>query len=394
MNIAYGKIGQSIYFNPEDWKIRGGNHEAPSLLLSLAQLHPDWNFYIIGKVNYFEKWKYRNLFPNIFYVWSGEKEGRNWTIPYKKLKNIHIDFGLFYAGQYINDIFPETGGFISTIAYASPILYFLNETNIPYFLIGEDPTYLYTQSKLLTNLPKAILTTQDIDIDGIKGINVEHDKWFLSNEKRTAHLSFKNRDLLMNIFTNWKKGKIEKIIDYVLKTMPETMIYGDWITKSGEFREENYMKYRSNFNNIPMYDMNTTMFRTKYTIMLSHTKGWRSASKFWKMLLFGIIPFFIPGDDDEHLFKAPEYLYVSSVNELQIKIKELERNTSMYNNLWYELQNMLKDEYFNGVLMDIYIVNIINKILKLELDYSTKSIDFKQSSIIKPINHISSVQLF
>ena len=375
-----------MYFNPEDWNINGGNHEAASLLLNLAQLHTDWNFYVVGKMNRFNKWEHRKQFQNIINVWDDEIPTFDVPIKYMLKNNIHIDFGLFYAGQVDGRVYPTDKRNVrcSTLNYATPIIDFLNESKIPYFLIGEDPQYLYTQTNKLINKPRLVLTTQACDLDGIKGINVEHDKWVLANEKRLDSLTYLNRNSTINVFTNWKPKKIDKIQSYIWNYWPDTKVYGSWQDSKHAWRPK-IEPYSKNILTTPIYEMNKEMYNTKYTLMLSHTKGWRSASKFWKMLLFGIVPFFIPGDDDDHLFNAPEFLYVNSPKELYEKITELENNNSKYIELWYKLQAMLKDDYFNGKFLDTILVNTINLNLDMDLPYSDKTIIFKQSSIIKTV---------
>ena len=57
-----GKIGKSIKFNPSTWGAIGGDNEAPTLYLKLAELNPDDTFIMIGKSDLY---KMRGLPTNL-----------------------------------------------------------------------------------------------------------------------------------------------------------------------------------------------------------------------------------------------------------------------------------------------------------------------------------------
>ena len=58
------------------------------------------------------------------------------------------------------------------------------------------------------------------------------------------------------------------------------------------------------------------------------------------MLIFGIIPFFVEGNDPERVFNAPEFLYTKGAKDFKEKIDFLENDKTEYLKLWNECQQL------------------------------------------------------
>ncbi len=392
LNIAFGKIGATIWLKPEDWDINGGNPEPSQLLLNMAQLHPDWTFYLVGKAHGWNTWEHHNKFPNVIDIWESKKD-KHWPTEYFKKNNIEIDFGLFYAGTIHGN--PLTTNMVQQKNYAAPCIQFLNDSGIPYFLIGEDPTQLenlFEDCKDITNYP--LITLSTTDYPEYKAIDAKHDLWFLANESEEDFIDFNMDELQyksywMNIFTNIKKGKLKKIYDYCWNNgYGNTFVYGSLYKPHNKTEEKIINEYGNLIIPKSIFNNNKLVRETKYTLMLAHTSGWRSASKFWKMILFGVIPIMLPGDDDNNAFELPDELFkilhVNNPAELSTLLTNFEiTNELSQDEIFYHLAEMLlsKKDAWDGSFIDHQIIDNMRVLLNEEFEYGTGTITFKQSCL-------------
>ena len=159
-----------------------------------------------------------------------------------------------------------------------------------------------------------------------------------------------------------------------LNNFPETKIYGKWDLET--INE----KYHGNIKEIPMIDLHDTLYDTKYSLLTGGSNNYPTSSKFWKFLIFGIVPFFYKQDDIKK-FGISDFLYVKNGDELKSKIQELENNIDFYNNIWYNLQNKIqKDDLWNGTRF----FNDIERWVRHEFDYEMKrkgTITYRSSSL-------------
>ncbi|SVD02258.1 uncharacterized protein METZ01_LOCUS355112, partial [marine metagenome] len=256
-----------------------------------------------------------------------------------------LDFGLLYGGPTSACTIPDSmylttnpnklaTPMSSSMRSVGIITKYLNASGLPYLEIGEDPRYLPLQAKDLYNRSKRILCVKDTNFT-IKHIkeyksreiiettipcsDVGHSYMFLMNEEKDILLKEPgDRKTRINVAmhctasadSDVNKWKLVK--DFILDPFPETYIYGKWDAKliKGE--------HQNQFKEIPMTHLHKVMYDTKYTLMIAGSKGWGSQSKFWKMLIFGIIPFFDP--DNENIFGAPEFLQTKDANDFIQKV--------------------------------------------------------------------------
>ena len=413
-NILIGKFGKHISFNPEKWGMVGGDSESAILISCMAQSYPDVNFYIASR-NDFDKIDSHtknaiNKNNNLFNIWKGydsQIDNQSWLKYYFKMNNINLDFGLFYGGPSSGCTIPNSMYLItepdktatpmsSSKRSVGIITKYLNDTGLPYVEIGEDPRYLPVQAKDLFNRAKRVLCVKDDMTFSIKHIkeylsreiiettipcsDIGHSYMFLMNEDKSDLLNEPGeRKTKINITmhcTASQDSSVDKwniVKNFVLDPFPDTYIYGKWDDKIIEGEHQNQ------FKEIPMTHLHDVMYDTKYTLVIGGSKTWGTQSKFWKMLIFGILPFFDP--DNENIFDAPDILQTKDANDFIQKIKFLENNPKEYLNLWNECQKLIhRDALWDGSAFFDNVEKEINDVFDIrlerngELNYTSSSI--------------------
>ena len=425
INILIGKFGKSISFNSEKWGMVGGDSESAILISCMAQLYPDATFYIaspndINKIDT-EIHNKINKNDNVHNLWRYNAheylsiDKLSWLEYYFKNKSTinegaregkFLDFGLFYGGPTSACTIPDSmylttdpnklaTPMSSSMRSVGIITKYLNASRLPYLEIGEDPRYLPVQAKDLYNRSKRILCVKNSNFT-IKHIkeyksreiiettipcsDVGHSYMFLMNEDKDILLKEPgDRKTRINVAmhctasadSDVNKWKLVK--NFILDPFPETYIYGKWDAKLIRGKHQNQ------FKEIPMTHLHKVMYDTKYTLMIAGSKGWGSQSKFWKMLIFGIIPFFDP--DNENIFGAPEFLQTKDANDFIQKVNFLEANHDEYLKLWEQCQELIrKDGLWDGSAFFDKVEREIKNEFNIELERKG-SIDYKSSSI-------------
>tara|TARA_Y100001935_G_scaffold252560_1_gene256751 strand:+ start:1568 stop:2827 length:1260 start_codon:yes stop_codon:yes gene_type:complete len=405
MKILIGKFGKSINFEPTQWGMVGGDSESAIFAQSIAHLYPNDTFYLVSRNN-FSKLPIGtqlkiNKNNNLIDCWKDYDKSINkqdWLINY--FKDIKIDFGILYAGlsgssTIENYMYLKNGEYAKPLSssknYTGIITKFLNESQIPYMEIGEDSRFFPLVARDLYNRSKRILgekedvksckhitsqSNQELITTDIKVSNVDHSCMFLMSEDKSKLLKKPNdRKSKLNLFMHctashnkYYPETFSIIKDYVLDQFPDTMIYGKW------------EKELPNVKEVPMIDLLDVLYDTKYTLTIGGSNNYPTASKFWKMLIFGIIPFSYKKLDIEK-FNIPEFLYVKNPEELKSKIDYLENNKSKYLEIWNTLQNLIsKEDLWNGN----HFFNNIEKWVKKDLGFTMNrigNITYKTSSL-------------
>ncbi len=413
MNIAVGKLGKKFYFNRNKWTIDSGDSEVSSLIITLAALNPSKKFFIIGTNDFssLSKEIKEKYFPNnnVIDVWKdfdAKKHDRiNYIIDYFNEKKVSIDFGYLHLGPVSQVNIPEKSyqlksGEIAKVInmsklYCGPMVHFLNESKIPYVVMGEDPRYFPIPARDLFHRPLAYLSTQNIevktkfakeylskDLVSIKEqiINEEYDRWFLVSEDIEKVYDYKKykKTNFLDIYTNGNGSAGEKKFKIIKEYMHKIPFYclGKW---SEELIEEQYKKY---FFNLPMVDATDRLYRTKYTLMFHFEDGFPS-SKFWKMINFGIIPFYHKSMDSQKNQPVHEYLRISSRKELVEKINFLESNPQFYNQILEFHSSQFKKEYFTGEFVNNIFLKYLSKVTKTNNKETNKNTFYKESVLFR-----------
>ena len=426
-NILIGKFGKHISFDSNKWGMVGGDSESAILISCMAQCYPDVNFYIASR-NDFQKIdshtrnainKNSNLF-NIWEKYDSQIDNQSWINHYINSNDIKLDFGLFYGGPSSGSTIPNSMYLItepdktatpmsSSKRSVGIITKFLNDTGLPYVEIGEDPRYLPVQAKDLFNRSKKVLCVKDNITFSIKHIkeylsreiiettipcsDIGHSYMFLMNEDKDDLLKESgNRKTKINVAmhcTASQDGSVNKwnlVKNFILDPFPETFIYGKWDEKiiAGE--------HQNQFKETPMTDLHDVMYDTKYTLAIGGSKTWGTQSKFWKMLIFGIIPFLDP--DNENIFGAPEFIQTKDAKDFIEKVNFLENNHDEYIKLWNECQELIHVKgLWDGSIFFNNLGTEISNIFDIQLE-KKGTIDYKSSSIFLNKNESSLSDFF
>ena len=426
-NVLIGKFGKHISFDSKKWGMVGGDSESAILISCMAQCYPNVNFYIASR-NDFDKINSHirnaiNKNSNVFNIWErydSQVDNQSWIEKYVESNNIKLDFGLFYGGPSSGCTIPDSMYLItepdktatpmsSSKRSVGIITKFLNDSRLPYVEIGEDPRYLPVQAKDLFNRSKKILCVKEdmtFSIEHIKNYlsrkmieteipcsDVGHSYMFLMNEDKNDLLKEPgDRKTRINVAmhcTASQDGSVDKwnlVKNFILDPFPETFIYGKWDEKiiAG--------KHQNQFKEIPMTDLHDVMYDTKYTLAIGGSKTWGTQSKFWKMLMFGIIPFLDP--DNENIFGAPEFIETDSAEDFIKKISFLENNHDEYVKLWHECQELIQDDdLWNGSRFFNNLEREISDIFGIQLERGGV-IDYKSSSIFLNRNESDLLNFF
>ena len=426
-NVLIGKFGKHISFDPSKWGMVGGDSESAILISCMAQCYPNVNFYIASR-NDFDKINSHtknviNKNSNLFNIWErydSQVDNQSWIEKYVESNNIKLDFGLFYGGPSSGCTIPDSMYLItepdktatpmsSSKRSVGIITKFLNDTGLSYVEIGEDPRYLPVQAKDLFNRSKRVLCVKNdmsFSIEHIKEylsremINTEipcsdvgHSYMFLMNEDKNDLLKEPgDRKTRINVAmhcTASQDGSVDKwnlVKNFILDPFPETFIYGKWDEKIIAGQHQNQ------FKEIPMTDLHDVMYDTKYTLAIGGSKTWGTQSKFWKMLMFGIIPFLDP--DNENIFGAPEFIETESAEDFIKKISFLENNHEEYVKLWHECQELIQsNDLWNGSRFFDNLEREILNVFGIKLERK-ETIDYKSSSIFLNRNESDLMNFF
>lgn len=397
MNILIGKLGRSCYWKFDNHSIANGDEAAPILYNHLANLHPEHNFYLIGrsditrfrdsnssgfgfaKPKHFPPKNIIDLFDDYKTTTSEFKGSTDGGAPYlhlkKKIANLGLkfDFGIFLTGpnsqiQSANAIKKvntpsEYGSTLEMIInYSEPIVRTMNDMmDVPYFFINEDPRYSPLMGRDFINHPKIVLSQNnktfmrktirgyyELSADAESILNKQEyiyaapETIFLTQEQKVDFRSLrKSKKFLMGLNGNDERFKI--VEDWLLKKSPDVMIYGKWDA-------EQIAKYPNNFKEVKINDVANEFWNTRYTLIPPFSKADSDfvTQKFWRMIYFGIIPFFHPQYDTAKIFNVPSILRPKTPDEMWKTIEMLDSNREEFKKVQNHIYELLEDKYFNG----------------------------------------------
>lgn len=404
MNIAIGKIGRSSYFDKNNWSIYAGDDSPYIIYTTLAKAFPQHNFYMLGgnDLDRIKKstmssgfnFKPKNVIDipnNIIDIYHKAKDlsKKNKTdicdevINVLNKENIHIDFGIIMQGPDFSVSVPNKGTVhikdhnkICSVLdmaknYCAPIIHAINVLKFPYINVNEDPRYVPVSAKDIHHDEEVILSQINVkkpykrrkgyfgDSKILRDIilNYEYagiERMFLADKKK---VDFSNPD---NIIVNGKtlkksnefvmalnesEDRMEFLKNNVFKYRPDQIVYGKW-------NEKTIKGYEKNFECKGIIEMEDLMFQTKFTYVPPFEKRLTNfvTQKVWKMLYYGIIPFWDKKSyDTDNLYHfMPDYFKVSSAKEMWDKIDYLNTHEDEYRKYLKIYYDLLEDKYFNG----------------------------------------------
>lgn len=337
--------------------------------------------------------KEKNYTTKMLYKTPG-KEPWRMVEEYVKIHDIKLDFGILMQGpdarvSIMGERIPTAKGetdkecqaLMMAANYIAPIRHVLNSTMIPWVNIVDDPRYVPTQDVDVLNRPKAVLSMCNLDlkrkfmdyytqnpaeykeydvlyryIDMCKFQFASKTKYDYRNGSVTVGKKSYKKDLGMMIACNDGNGRLKILEKWVLNFKPDIKIFGVW-------KDEALEKYPDTFVKKAMSAMQETMWRSKYAFIPAFDKraAFFVTPKPWEMIYYGILPFWDKnGYDTKNIYKTiPDYLKVSTPEEMWKKIEFLDNNPEEYNKLLEQIYNLLDDKYFkkeyvNEVFNPIY----------------------------------------
>ena len=400
-NILIGKIGKSIRFNNN--KIEKGGVNEMMLFSTMARMHPEWNFWIVGpnELSKLEKSKYNIMFPagNVKSLYDTYedicKDKFKPILDNMKKYGIYdkLDCAIFLSGITGNtncpDLLHKKDGTMykqlnSHMNYAGPYIYTLNMTNVPFFCLAEDARYITINGQDLCNRERLVLSQWNGEVNARAHILSLDD---LVTQKSTKHkvvYADIEKIPLLGVAPDWKdKIDISKKIKSEVKdrfmvlsngcgtskintagnNSSRLPVYNKWVheaTKGTEYEgaivygswdDEIYDKYPWIVKKF-IVDMNEEIEKCKYTLVYSQIRGFVTA-KAYEMITLGIIPFIHPDYDPDRLLGLPEFLFVNSPEDMIRKMRKLDSDDELYTKVLKKCMDVIKPEWLDGS----YLVN-------------------------------------
>lgn len=382
MNIFIGKLGRTVFFNPERFSAIGGDNECSTLILKMAALHPEDTFYIV-QCSDFSDTPYKSRFKNIIPLMDGfDMKVDDHTYLYEKIKRLKIkpDYMIFYNGitstNNIQGIWYKNRSmemaYTKTLQfstrYMANIVWMLNHfMDVPYMILIPDPRYFPLMSRDIEHVANHFLSQYTYDTkwvfreyetreDHITPIHVEYagiENVFLLNKKRAPREMFVNHQTpeMMNIVLNQGQGssggldRYPILKEYVLDNFKDESWCNE-ISVYGEWRDEVMVDPRFK-GPMRIEKLTRKLLHTRYTFIIPIDKNWATA-KFAEMSFYGIITFMHPYYDSQKNIKCPDFLRVKSPEDLKKKIDFLERNEEARKKLLDDIWNSFGDEWYSG----------------------------------------------
>ena len=361
-NFVVGKIGLPIRFNWLNYKSKffSPADDISRLIVNLSFNNPSDNFYIIGKNDFSDlNISYRlKLFPhnNVFNTFT-----KDWKSPinYLNTNSINIDCGVIGLGPVLSFNIPnkshtKSGNVArpldSAVKYAASYINTLNELNVKWGSIVDDPRHLNHTAQDLENKP--ILNLSQVKKDNVKYCCVEmmstldenisfiDESWKNRRDKISIVLNQAGTDETLNNTSklgNGHRPRYPILKEWILDNY-DANVYGKW---SDEIIKSN-KSFRGTINRGKLYP---EMSNWKHSLCVPIDKGWATA-KYLEYLKCGISPFMHPEYDDQRNTNVQDFYRVQSVEEMKDKIA-MNDNTHI-EEINKSIKNCLSDEYISG----------------------------------------------
>ena len=406
-NFAFGKTGLMLKFNFFE---RGENYKSADhckLLINLAYNNPEDNFYLIGgnNLNKISLDLKEKLFPhkNVYNTLENADKDLNnrYRAPLEWLnKNkINLDYGIIGGGPTLNinipnKIYTKSGTIGRPLDSAkrgvAPIIHTLNETNIDWVSLADDPRCLNTSiAKDLFNKPKVILSQINSKIIS-ENIKTYQDQGLIKTEIDIVYSNiemactldeninfiddtWKKRDVSVGIvlneagtderldtirLSNGHRPRYPILKEWILDSFDNIRIYGKW----HETIEKSNIAFKGFFERIYLYP---EMKNWKHSLCIPIDSSWATA-KYLEYLKCGISPFIHQEYDVQKNTNVQDFYRVQSVVEMKDKIA-MDDNTHI-EEINKAIKNCLSDEYVSGQ----YLNDEIYSILGLERNIKNK----------------------
>lgn len=370
---VFGKIGKAIKFDSKKWGATGGDNEAPTLILKLAEQNPNDTFILISS-NDFDKVQF-NKPSNIINGLKSLGPLKNMYDGFltDTLKDKDIAGAIIVLGPTCRknlEYWPRLG---FAKSYCAPIIHYLNNSNVKWIGVCNDPRYYLKDVRDLTNKPLKYLSQYnesfvkkvfsklppDNDNDLIDmTINSEYsgvEKIMLFNNKTNKNFENKNNDfnIILNEGKNGVKSRYPELKKYVLNFFDDVNIYGEWYSEE----TKNDLRFKGPK---PFTEIVDITKKSKFSFIIPISPGWVT-SKYIELINNGIIPFFHPDYDSQKNLDIPDFLRIESPNQLKERIDIIKFNNDFYVKLITELQNkFITENDINGKTISDTIMREFN----------------------------------
>tara|TARA_R110001592_G_scaffold120545_3_gene324958 strand:- start:36914 stop:38278 length:1365 start_codon:yes stop_codon:yes gene_type:complete len=415
LTVAFFAVGSAIKFTKKKLLRSDGSSEYYSLIRLLLKnpnikrilllSKSDWNRLSVTDRRKFDpEGKIFDPFTNCPELGKRNKPG---TIVERRLYyqefyrvmqkyNLSADFGVGFISQgwgtnalpgFLNQLKPNKEGVFEkvkcldmTLFYASEIIWYLNKSMMPWWLLATDPRYVKPsmRNRDIINLPRKILGQQDFDIKwfSLKELNpdasVENDDYMLRDlvsrysgiEKMnlidggvldpSVDKPHKFTTVSMQLTPNasQKDLRFDILKEYILDRDPEqkARIFGKW---SDFFKKDNpqFKGY------IATEDLDKTFAETRYTLVLPTAAGWVT-SKYAEMLQLGVLPFLHPDYDTQyHIVPKDHPMRVKDANDFYSKMEYFDKFPDKRIKMVRYLQDILISDAYTGKFM----IDLLNR---------------------------------
>tara|TARA_R110000824_G_scaffold167181_5_gene343973 strand:+ start:4898 stop:6241 length:1344 start_codon:yes stop_codon:yes gene_type:complete len=425
LSLAYGVFGSAIKFkmHTERWS---GQSEYIKCLRHLCHLPTIGKIYLLSPSDFARvpHWQRQHVDPSHKIIncvtqypikkyilpeggWSSEDEELDAKFEHIKQlttklleDNVTFDFGLFFWSQGINC---PSGipGFLRTILpphtraktldmtmhYASPLIDFVNRTQVPWFLLATDPRYIKQRQRPrdFTNTCKEIIgqfneeinwecaRTYDQGTDFVSHNIVKHsycgiEKINLIGETLTPYDAIK--DIRFTIVSAQVDGpslkakndfRFQQLKKWILNKDADgsAVIYGRW----KENRTQGWPQFKGFIDTITLDNI---FKRTKYSLVLPTKRGW-ATSKPWELLQLGVIPFFHKDFDIQYNMVPKDHTFrCDTPNEFYEKMDYFDAHDQER----MECVKQCQEEFLSDAVSGEFLTRVINnQLLKHGLNF-------------------------
>lgn len=408
-NIAFAKVGKSIKFLKSNYSPIGGDNEPSCVLRALANHNPDKTFYLIGRSDFgkLNETQRLDLFPyeNVVDVWAElkipnrealETQGKlyyEYPVRYFKEKNINIDYGVIMVGQIGTVTIPgkteqvKDRSLIASVIdmtkwYSTPVITWINETNIPFVEVISDPRYKLNQARDIIRPPTLSLSQYDFvyekkhftSFDNQDLITTEVPVKYAGVEKsfcvdyEKPSVNTNRTNPFMVILNEGKPSRYNFLKKWVLDHIDDVEIYGQWSDKV----VNNDSRFRGS---IHIDEVQRKLKNVRSTFIIPIAKGW-TTSKYIEMVHAGVIPFFHPTYDEQNHTDMPDYFRPQTPKELQKRVAQMANDDEAYcKSIQFLIDKYLTDDLYSGEYINDQIMShIVEDYVKPDLSNYTKKV--------------------
>lgn len=399
-NFAFAKIGKSIKFLRDNYSAIGGDNEPSCVLRALANHNPDKKFYIIGRSDFSKLSENQciELFPydNVIDIWKGYRTPKssevgydyyNYPIQYFEENQIHIDYGIMMIGQIGTVTIPDRTEQVrdrSLIAsvidmtkwYTTPMIQWMNETNVPILEVLNDPRYTLAASRDIIRCPTKSIGQYDYSYTK-KHFTSFEDQTVIESKVPVTYAGVEtsfcveydglndittDRDIpFLVVLNEGKPSRYNFLDEWVLRHQRNVSIYGKW-------DHEKTVNDPRFLGTIHIDTLQKKLKKVRSTFIIPIAKGWVT-SKYIEMIHAGVVPFFHPSYDEQRHLTVPEFFRPKTPEQLMERVQLLADDDDKYRQSidWLTKKFLTEDkysgEYLNRQIMtsidpDYQLVNI------------------------------------